>query len=113
MGALILHRSSPGRTSFLEHESGQFVSVRARLRSSCGGRMKLLDAIRDARLFAEPFADPSWIPWRVLIAEPFARAPPDARGFQLYREVTGRERWPSASSVEAARRTSDRCARCS
>src|SRR5688572_16607787 len=57
--------------------------------------MTLLDAIRDPRLFAEPFAGPSWAAWRVLLAALFAGPCPDARGLQTYRELTGREKWPT------------------
>src|SRR5262245_25457876 len=63
--------------------------------------MTLLDAIRDAKLFAEPFARPSWAAWRVLLAALFAEAKPDAHGLQFYREVTGREHWPTSPFGEA------------
>jgi hypothetical protein len=62
--------------------------------------MKLLDAIRDARLFAHPFDGESFAAWRTFLATLFAETP---RGEDLerYRAATGRRHWPMKPLTEA------------
>jgi hypothetical protein len=62
--------------------------------------MKLLDAIRDARLFAHPFGDESWRAWRTFLAALFAETPHDS-DLERYREATGRRHWPMKPFTES------------
>ncbi len=54
----------------------------------------MLDAIRDARLFAHPFGDESWRVWRTFLAALFAETPHDSdleRYLASDRQCRGRE----------------------
>ncbi len=62
--------------------------------------MKLLDAIRDARLFAHPFGDESWRAWRTFLAALFAETP-HTSDLERFREATGRRHWPMQPFTEA------------
>src|SRR4029453_16062396 len=62
--------------------------------------MKLIDAIRDARLFAHPFGDEIWRVWRTFLAALFAETPRES-DFERYREATGRRHWPMKPFTEA------------
>jgi hypothetical protein len=62
--------------------------------------MKLLDAIRDERLFADPFGGATWRAWRTVLAALFAEAPHDS-DLERYRQATGRRHWPVKPFSEA------------
>src|SRR5258705_1640226 len=62
--------------------------------------MTLPDAIRDARLSADPFGDESWQAWRTFLSALFAEAPRDS-DLERYREATGRRHWPMQPFTEA------------
>jgi len=62
--------------------------------------MRLLDAIRDARLFAHPFGEESWRAWRTFLAALFAETPHNS-DLERFREATGRRHWPMKPFTEA------------
>jgi hypothetical protein len=57
--------------------------------------LSLCDALDDDGLFGGQFSDPSWLPWRVVLAALEGRAL-DNEGRALYRQCTGREQPPTA-----------------
>jgi hypothetical protein len=61
--------------------------------------LSLVDTLDDAGLFAGQFSDPSWQPWRVVLAALEGRALDD-EGLALYRACTGRQTPPTAAVRE-------------
>ena len=67
--------------------------------------MDIVAASRDPRLFGGVFGGESWNPWRVFLAALFGLPAPSGKGSrrerELYRQCTGRSRWPTEPPREA------------
>src|SRR5262249_28777222 len=61
--------------------------------------VNLIEAIHDARFFAEPFGGESFAAWRTFLAALFA-LPPTGSDLERFRQFTGRTEWPKRAVYE-------------